>query len=94
MDICMLVSGKRCPICTARKEREERILEIQFDQLASAVWKGDIQECVRILKSNSRLANYRGFTFHLPQKSKSILAYAKACGQKTIFEILVGFGAE
>ncbi|MCL5407061.1 MAG: hypothetical protein M1429_01005 [Patescibacteria group bacterium] len=75
------------------REKSERKREELFYDLMASVWHGNIQETVKILSKDPGLVNYRDFTFHLPQKTNSILNYAKALERETIIQVLLGFGA-
>ena len=84
-----------CPRCQIEKLRWKK----RFDELIDAIWRGEIRRIVEILSANSGLANYHGFTFHLPGEngqiveSTSILDYAKVMRRKAVIEVLIGFGA-
>jgi len=74
------------------RQRKCEAIKKLFNELINAIWHGDVREVVKVLLSDRSLANYRSFTFHLPEKSTSILAYATACHQPAIVQVLQGFG--
>jgi hypothetical protein len=73
------------------KRRKER--QNLFYWLMESVWHNDLQGTVRILVKDPTLVNYRQFTFYLPDKTNSILDYAKALNRETIIQVFLGFGA-
>lgn len=76
-----------------RQERRRQERENLFYELASRVWKDDVQGTVEILAKDPTLVNCHQFNFYLPDKTNSILAYAEALNRKTIIQVLLGFGA-
>ena len=76
-----------------RREERRKERENLFFELMNTVWHDDIQGTVEILSKDPTLTNYRQFDFHLPNKTNSILDYAKVLSRKDIIQVLLGFGA-
>lgn len=89
-----IICGRRSKTEIPKQRKHRKTRKEKFFELMDAVWHHDIKGIVGILAKNKKLVNYRGFTFHLPQKSNSLLEYAQELGKETtIVQVLLGFGA-